>query len=255
MQPGFVSEELLMPKTVFRFVLLLTALVFLTTCTTSRSETISPIATVFESPVPSVNLTAFASPIPTQTPLPLPTSTPASTPTPLAQVPIATEWLTYTHESGVTIQYPANWQIRSNPTYGQVVFGIQLDEAFIPNYRVVLDVYHRPLKDRAIANPYTWQPNEGGYEVHWAKPISVDEASGLEFVWGGYYEHKWDTQPTLNAIYYSERYELDVRLVTSIDDRSIELIETDGFTDTIASRFGVFEHMMKSLEIKLAATM
>ncbi len=238
-----------MPKAVFRSVLLLTAMVFLTTCTTRSSETISPIPTVFESPLAFVDPTVFVSPIPTQTALPLPTSRPAPTSTPLPQVPIATEWLTYTHESGVSIQYPANWQVRSNPSYNTVVFGIQLDEAFIPSYRVVLDVYDRSHKDRAIANPYTWQPNEGGYEVHWARPISINVASGLEFVWGSYYDHKWDTRPTLNAIYYSEKYELDVRLSTPIDDGSIELIETNGFTDTIASRFVVFEYMMKSVEI------
>jgi hypothetical protein len=238
-----------MPKAVFRLALLLTAMVLLTTCTIRNIETDSPIATVFKSPTSLVVPTAFVSPIPTQTPLPLPTSTPAPTSTPLPQVPIATNWLTYTHESGISIQYPANWQVTSNPSYGTVVFGVQLNEAFIPSYRVVLDVYDRSHKDRAIANPYTWQPNEGGYEVHWAKPISIEAANGLEFVWGPYYDHRWDTRPQLHAIYYSEKYELDIRLSTPIDDGSIALIETNGFTDTIASRFVVFEHMMKSVKI------
>jgi hypothetical protein len=238
-----------MPKAVFRLALLLTAMVLLTTCTIRNIETDSPIATVFKSPTSLIAPTAFVSPIPTQTPLPLPTLTPAPTSTPLPQVPIATEWLTYTHESGVSIQYPANWQVRSNPSSGIVVFGIQLDEAFIPSYRVVLNVYDRARKDRAIANPYAWQPNEGGYEVHWAKYISIDSASGLEFVWGPYYDHRWDTRPELYTISYSEKYELDVRLSTPIDDGSIALIETNGFTDTIASRFVVFEHMMKSVKI------
>ncbi len=238
-----------MSKAVFPFVLLLIAMVFLTTCTTKSSETISPIATVFKSSLPFVSPAVFVSPIPTQTALPLPTSSPAPTPTPFPQVPIATGWLTFTHESGVSLQYPANWQVRSNPSYNMVVFGIQLDEGFIPSHRVVLDVYGRSHKDRAITNPYTWQPNEGGYEVHWANPISIAVASGLEFVWGSYYDRKWDTRPTLYAVYYSEKFELDVRLSTSIDDGSIKLIETNGFTDTIASRFAVFEHMMKSVYI------
>ena len=238
-----------MPKAVFRLALLLTAMVLLATCTIRKIETDSPSATVFKSPIPLVDPTAFVSPVPTQTPLPLPTSTPAPTSTPLPQVPIATEWLTYTHESGVSIQYPANWQVNTDPSYGTVVFGIRLDEAFIPSYRVVLDVYDRSHKARAIANPYTWQPNEGGYEVHWAKPISIEAASGLEFVWGPYYDHRWDARPELFAIYYSEKYELDVRLSTPIDDGSIGLIERNGFTDTIPSRFVVFEHMMKSVKI------
>ncbi len=238
-----------MPKAVCRLALLPVAMVLLTTCTIRNIETHSPIATVFKSPIPLADPTVSVSPVPTQTPLPPPTSTPASTSTPLPQVPIAADWLTYTHKSGVSIQYPANWQVSAYPSYSSVVFGIQLDEALIPGYRVVLDVYDRSHKDRAIADPYTWQPNEGGYEVHWAKPISIEAASGLEFVWGLYYDHRWDTRPELYAIYYSEKYELDVRLSTPIDDGSIGLIETNGFTDTIPSRFLVFEHMMKSVKI------
>ena len=52
-----------------------------------------------------------------------------------------------------------------------------------------------------------------------------------------------------NMHLYSEKYELHVRLSTPIDDGSIALIETNGFTDTILSRFVVFEHMMKSVKI------
>ena len=238
-----------MPKAVFRLALLLTAMVLLTTCTKRNIETNSPIATVFKSPIPRADPTASVSPVLMQTPFPPPTSTPAPISTPLPQVPIATDWLTYTHKSGVSIQYPANWQVSADPTYNIVEFGIQLDEAFIPSYRVVLDVYDRPRPDRAIANPYAWRPNEGGYKVHWAKPISIEAASGLEFVWGLYDDHRWDARPELYAIYYSEKYELDLRLCASIDDGSIGLIETNGFTATIPSRFAVFEHMMNSMKI------
>jgi len=218
-------------------------------CMSTTDVTISPIATFPTSPSPRVSPTVLPYPVTTQSSQPLPTLTPVPTATPIPQPPVATDWLTYTHAGGVSVQYPANWQANPNPGYNYVDFGIGVDLKSAPNYWVRLDIYHRPAKDRAITNPYTWQPRDGNDEVHWAKPISIDAATGLEFVWGDYYDHRWDIRPTLNAIYYSETYELDIRLSTFFDDRSIELIETIGFTETISSRFGVFEHMVQSVKI------
>ena len=190
----------------------------------------------------SANLTQAASPLAT------------AAPTPILQVPVVSEWLTYTHESGVSVEYPAQWQVQPNPPAGTVLFGIQLDEAYIPSHRVILDVFDRPLKDRAITDPYTWQPNSGGYEVQWAKPISVENASGLEFVWSSYPDQTGQISPSfLQANYYSDEYELDIRLSTSIEGDSLELIETIGITDTIASRFAVFEHMVNSVKVNPSA--
>jgi hypothetical protein len=196
-----------------------------------------------------------AKPVPTNTISAPPTLTtvPTTIPTTIPPFPITRDWLTYVHPNGVSIQYPKNWQIEPNPKYYYVDFRLaDSEEIILSNYRIRLEVFARSPKDKESTNPYNWQPNEGGYEVHWAKPISIDSASGLEFVWGSIrqYDHTWDSKPYLYAIYYSEQYELAISLWTIFDSESLDLVATNGFTNTISSRFNVFEYMAQSIQIE-----
>lgn len=94
-----------------------------------------------------------------------------------------------------------------------------------------------------------WKRNEGEYEVRWEKPISIDGAEGLEFVWGAVRDNRWDTAPSLNAIYYSEQHELDIRLSTYFNLGYMEISQAPGFADIISSKFSIFEHMVHSVHL------
>ena len=108
--------------------------------------------------------------------------------------------------------------------------------SYLPFNNVRVTVEHRPLEDKEITNPHTWAPNEGSYEVLWEKPITVENAQGLEFIWGIPAENQ--IGGSLIAIYYSEQHELEVRLSTDADDIPTE-----------SNRFAVFEHMVQSVQI------
>ena len=212
-----------------------------------------PLPSTLSTPTP-VNVTSpTATKLPAPKPSPIPSPSPSPSPLPTAtfavSAPIAIGWSTYTHYNGLSVQFPVNWLVDVQPN--DVVYFAHPDAKTLgPNYTVRLEIYSRPLKDRAYANPYTWQPNEGGYEVRWAKPISIDAAKGLEFVWGAYDGGQWYGRPSLDAIYYSERYELDVRLDTYIDNETLKLLNTGNFTVAIPSRFGVFEYMVNSVRLR-----
>jgi hypothetical protein len=214
-----------------------------TTSTPSAlSQTTAPPISVVHTPKPSVV------PVQLVTSTPLPTIIPTSTP--ITQPPSTEEWLAYVGADGASIQYPAGWHV-VNATYTSIVrFESLVDTVVNPNYVIYFDVFAVPLEQRSMADPYTWQPNEGGYAVQWGKPISIAGASGVEFIWGCYEENgQWDALPSLYAIYYSERHELMIWIFTHLDDRSLELIEAMGFSGTVSSRFGVFEHMVESVRI------
>ena len=110
-------------------------------------------------------------------------------------------------------------------------------EFFGFDYNVRVDVYDRPVKDRAIADPHTWGPNEGSYEILWEKPISIENADGLDIIWG-IPNVTNQIGGVLLAIYYSEQRELQVNLRTDADT-----IPTD------TNRFSIFEHMVQSVRI------
>ncbi|MEJ5309155.1 MAG: hypothetical protein WHX52_05250 [Anaerolineae bacterium] len=112
-----------------------------------------------------------------------------------------------------------------------------------------MEVYNRPRKERAITDPHSWEGNEGGYKVHWEKKISIESAEGLEFVWGAVLDNQWDTAPSLEAVYYSEQYELDIRLSTAFDIPYLELMQSSDPAGAISARFGIFEHMVQSIRI------
>ena len=173
--------------------------------------------------VTSANLTQLVLP----TASPIPTSTPTST---LVAQPAFEniKWATYGFDVGVTFEYPSDWITDSNDT----------DRVLLSGYesQVRVEVYNRPLEDRAVADPHSWGPNEAGYKILWEKPISIENAAGLEFIWG----RRRDDGSTryLSAIFYSAQYELDVRLKMEIDTLPPPV-----------DKFRVFEHMVQSVRI------
>jgi len=152
----------------------------------------------------------------------------------------------------VAFQYPVGWQVRITRELADEISGTfespSYDAILAPNYhRVRFNIYDRPFEQRDVANPSTWQPNEGGFEVLWAKPITITAAGGVEFVWGSHWQQ--EAPPRLYAIYYSEQYELDIRLSTAMDNESLQIAKTRGFTDTVAARFAFFEHIVDNIRI------
>jgi hypothetical protein len=211
-----------------------TVTVMTTTPLVTESPTLLASPTIPVQPTVISTFNPYPEPIPTQTLIPVPPP------------PVATSWLTYTHLSGVSLQYPADWQVEGDNPMELVVFHPSGASGGIS--RMVLRIYDRPLEERVVTDPYTWQPNEGGYEVQWAKPISTLEAEGLQFAWGRY-SNADGWQATLMAIYYSEPNELDIRLSTELDYESLQLVESVGFDEVIATRFQVFEQMAQSIVI------
>ncbi|RIK26200.1 MAG: hypothetical protein DCC55_40165 [Chloroflexi bacterium] len=170
--------------------------------------------------------------------------------------PIATGWAVYTEPNGLSIEYPADWAIRTLAT------SARFDRYFESPAKgqIILSVYPLPPEYAASTDPYNWGPNEGGYGVHWGTPITVTDAPGWLFVWGfdnfdGYMpdEGLWRDggTPTLMAMYYSEQNELDVRLTAfGFDDESTLMAQEVGLAATVAERFPIFDHMMKSVRFQ-----
>jgi hypothetical protein len=153
-----------------------------------------------------------------------------------------TIWATYVFSSGVSVDYPSTWvakpQFRDSPVAPESVW-------LIGQNSLEVLVYDRPHRDRDIANPFTWPPNEGGYEVRWAKPITVTDAQGYMFLWGNN-----DRSQFLYSIYYSDRHELDVRLECGVPESVIDRYASQGYTDTIESEFAIFERITNSIRFK-----
>jgi hypothetical protein len=160
-------------------------------------------------------------------------------------------WPVYMLASGVSVEYPTDW----SPSPGGYD-GTQESVWFVSREADVdsvgVEVYYRPVSERDIADPYTWQPNEGGYEVRWARPISsVGGLSGLEFVWGAYSkaEEQWDTSPSMMAVLYSPEHEIDIRLTASFDQPALDMLQAVGYTETVTARFGVLRRMAQSFRL------
>jgi hypothetical protein len=102
-------------------------------------------------------------------------------------------------------------------------------------------------EDRDVTDPYTWQPNEGGYEVFWAKTIMMAEAEGLEFVWARRTGSGFE-DGSLMAITYSEPNQLDIRLYMGLPNAILREGEEEEL-DFILSEFDFFEAMAKSSRI------
>ncbi|MBI5031000.1 MAG: hypothetical protein HZB51_10770 [Chloroflexi bacterium] len=186
----------------------------------------------------------------------LPT-TQTETPPPTLLIPTATDalnattntsWKTYVFKQKVTVDYPSGWSVVPL-TDDSVDFRSPDRHSYVR-----LELYSRPLKDSALANPHSWENNQGGYKIHWEKPIAMDSAEGFEFIWGVRHNDQWDDLPFLMAVYYSQRDELDVRLTTSVDAQGARMMQTLGFEQAIAARFSIFEQMVSSVRINHSTT-
>ncbi len=150
-------------------------------------------------------------------------------------------WLSYTHETGVSISYPPSWSPE-----------LTADSALFVSpegSRILWEIFPRPLSERALADPNVWVPNEGGYEIHWSRSVTIPAAEGLEFIWGVYQGNSWGVAPQLMAVLYSEERELDIRLSTFFDIDSIEALDELGPERAISTHFAVFEHMLRTIQI------
>ena len=151
--------------------------------------------------------------------------------------PVATQpaledikWATFAFDAGVSFEHPSTWTMISSQDDSVEFSGF----ASFPYLRV--EVYHRPIEEKTIGDPHSWQPNEGGYEILWEKSISIENAEGLEFIWGTPADNQLGA--TLNAMYYSEQHELEVRLSTNTDS-----------TSTQSDAFKLFERIVQSVRI------
>jgi len=157
-------------------------------------------------PVATKTVTPF--PIKTDTAAPLPTSTLVNTNTPIPILPIITEWYTYTHSSGVSIQYPVGWEtsVYSYTDSAAIYFKLANALDISPFYQILLDVYDRPVNSRETADPHTWPWGVDGSALQWEKQIMVDNTPGIIFVWGSYrfddenQKGEWDSMPSLYGI-------------------------------------------------------
>jgi len=158
--------------------------------------------------------------------------TPTLTPTVIAITQPALhdiKWATYVFDAGVSFEYPHEWIIMaSREDEDSVEF---FATAYLP-YNVSVDIYQRQAWD----NPHSGVPNEGGYEVLWEKPISIENADGLEYIWGIPANNQ--IGGVLTAIYYSKQHQIQVVLRTDADA-----------VPTESNQFSVFEYMVQSVRI------
>lgn len=137
------------------------------------------------------------------------------------------EWAIYMFDAGVSFEYPHDWIIMASQEDSVEFLGFP----YLP-YNVRVNIYHR----EAMTDPHSAVPNEGRYEVLWEKPISIENADGLEFIWGIPAGNQ--IGGILNAIYYSEQHQIQVVLSTDAD-----IIPTE------SNKFSVFEYMVQSVRI------
>lgn len=160
------------------------------------------------------------------------------------------ERISYAHPSGISLQYPAGWEFTSTEIpdgYPVVVFVDPRDpDASSP--RISLEVYDRLPEDRDVTDPYTWQPNEGGYEVQWSQPITMAEAEGVELIWARQIGSALE-DGTLMAVAYSELHQLDMRLSMTLPDTTLQEGETEGW-ESVISDFGAFQEMLTTIVIE-----
>jgi hypothetical protein len=150
-------------------------------------------------------------------------------------------WLTHIDRTGVSIDYPSSWSVELIP--GGAVF------VSPEGSRILWEVSPRPLSERSLADPKQWMPNEGGYEIHWSKSVTIPAADGLEFLWGVYQARQWGVAPQLMAVLYSADRELDIRLSTFFDIESTEALAELGPEAAISTHFVAFEQMLTSIRV------
>jgi len=182
-------------------------------------------------PPPSTPTISVLSPSATEfaTAIPKPTLPPTLT----AIKPPALEdinWLTYESSTGVSFEYPTDWLLI---VHNQEYF-VEFSFPYFP-WNVSVYVFYRPLKDKSLADPHNWNPNDGK-EVLWERPISIKNADGLEFIYGTPSDN--EVSGFLIANYYSEKHALEVRFFSFAD-----MIPTE------SDKFAIFEHIIQSVQI------
>jgi hypothetical protein len=232
---------------VFLRAIFLASLVIASCSQEQPTATLEPTNTSFSirSSTPTFTQTVTPTTTPSHTNTPEPTVT--LTPTFFPLFPVVKEWSTYTvpfGDVGVSIQYPADWQVNPINNFDQISFHLDAAREISRNYGYQLYIYKRLIADRHFTDPHTWEPNEGGYKVLWEKPIKVDGLTGVEFVWGP------DILGSLEGILYSQEYELDIRLSGSLDHIAEKDVIEIGYDNIIQEHFHIFEYMLQSIRVQ-----
>jgi hypothetical protein len=203
-------------------------LLFIIATACTAKSTASPTAPILSTPTllvmpPTLTATVTETPVPTLTPTGIVITPPA-----FEEI----KWAPYEFQVGASFEYPSDWFINSitrQEDFVEFVF------PYSP-YNLSARVFDLPVNDKAMTDPHSWGANEGGYELLWEKPISIQDASGLEFIWGVPSDNPvggW-----LTAIYYSEKHGLMLRL-----DTFAHAIPTE------SNNYNIFEHIVQSVHI------
>ena len=95
---------------------------------------------------------------------------------------------------------------------------------------------------------------DGWYSIYWATPITIPSTTGFLYVSSrdvfdsaDLRTRQWDQGAELTARYYSETYELLVSFWANFDDEGTVLAQHNGLAATVAERYPIFEHMVKSV--------
>ncbi|NJN97853.1 MAG: hypothetical protein HC875_29125 [Anaerolineales bacterium] len=189
------------------------------------------------------------------------------------QTPVAAAWTGFTYaiagDAFLYLEYPTDWQVTvystvpaasqppSQPVFPAIKFFYPTGEKFsirVDNYAVNLAIFHRSLEDWIATEPHKRAANSNGESaVLWEKSIQKTDLTGLIYVMGmpntPYSIASSYGLMILEADYYNEKHGLGITLTTNLDKDSLLIAETQGFTQTIAQRFQVFEHMVNSVRI------
>ena len=173
---------------------------------------------------------------------------------PTAQPP-ATEWTRYTSPLGFSLEYPSGWHLEVEETWATERTS-DLWIAPIADYSspevIRIHTWLHPEVVDGLASPYNAVPNEGGYNVYWPTPITLSKAKGLLYVWGKENNltigGKWAMLPTLYVSFYSPILDTEVQIIGGdFDDESTLRAQRIGLAATVAERYPIFDHMMKSI--------
>src|SRR4030067_1827942 len=150
-----------MSKPIFCVYLILLSVILLSAC--DLSETTSPIAITSrlstERPPSSLN------PMPSSSYTIIPIATPI--PAPIPFLPTVTAWSTFTNPKGVSLEYPANWQIKTITTYDHPLFTLDTMSGVSTYYYIYLNVFDRPIEEQRITDPHVWESPDYSYEILW----------------------------------------------------------------------------------------
>ncbi len=229
-------SEYLMKKTTIHLVIALLILSWAAAC--------QPLAAPAQTP-------ADGSPGPTLTPGPMDST---AIPTPTSEQPGAIPTITpgqqgqaFIFPGGLSLDVPAGWVLENSTGPGSIE-SAWLRPPDPADPAIGIEVADRPLSDRAVTDPFTWMPNEGGYEVHWSQLTTINGLEGLLFVWGVQQAGAWESPPWLMAIFYDEHRELDIRLTTEFTAQQLEFTNTAGLAEAVNNGFIDFKQVLQSLK-------